>query len=53
MGVARGRGLSPQVWVDSAGHRDHLINGLANNNVIGKSSGTPRDSAASSDPGWK
>lgn len=44
-----GRELSPQVWVD--GHRDHLFNGLANYSVIGKSSGTPKDSIASSDPG--
>lgn len=52
VGVGRARRLSPQVWVDDAGHRDHLFNGLPNYIVIGESSGTPKDSTASSDPGW-
>lgn len=51
--VGRGGGFSPQVWVNGAGYRDHLVNGLANYSGIGKSSGTPRDSTASSDPGWR
>lgn len=48
-----GSGLSPHVWVDGPGHRDSLFNVLGSYNMIGKSSGTPRDSTAYSDPGWR
>lgn len=53
VGVGRARGLSPQVWIDVAGHRVHLFSGLAGYSVIGKSSGAPKDTTATSDPGWR